>query len=266
MEFAIISPTAGLEKFSRLSRTHLVLPQVTNQLYETFYYTRRREGDTLILDNGAYESTMDIRRLEDSMRFYMPQITVCPDHLLDDWRRTMEATQVFLEKWYGRVETEFMGVPQAKAGDLGGWYMCLAEMLRDPRITWIGLPRALGTDIVPECDRKLARPRCARFLRTAFPDIKVHALGMLAGSIDELRMLRNEGVRSIDSSAPVWRGWCGYPLTSPNWPDYACDFGATFPSDECVGGILSNLQQCGVKTWTQRSELISSESSTPADS
>ncbi len=56
MEFCIIGPTAGLERYATLSKTHLVLAHIKDGAYVEFYRKRRTDGDWIILDNGAYES------------------------------------------------------------------------------------------------------------------------------------------------------------------------------------------------------------------
>ena len=260
MEFCIISPTAGLNRYSTLSKTHLVLPFVEDQEYWRFYTKRRDAGDRIILDNGAYESkrpvddTVIISLIESPLR---PQVVVLPDYLLQPWEKTWHAAIAFLDRWAEKFpDVEWMYVPQAEERDMSGWRTSLLKGVDEPRVSWIGLPRAYATHIA--C-RPLARVEEVATI-TGYHKKKVHCLGMLAGDVHELHYLDKAGCISIDSSAPVWRGWNGYSLKSFEdsiWPDYPMDFNAEPHQDLVKRGhredvILKNLEACGIDTSSAR--------------
>lgn len=128
------------------------------------------------------------------------------------------------------------------------WAVSLLTMLNDTRvgdyIGWIGLPRCLTTHF------QGWRPTIAGLVREDRPHLKLHALGMANGSLDEVKALKEAGVYSIDSSAPVWRGWCGYSLTTPGWDTNGkpCYFEAEDPdthkdSFERHDLIMNNLEE-----------------------
>lgn len=263
MEFCVISPTAGLERYAVLSKTHLVLAHEcgtvaggpTGYDYRNFYQTRRQAGDFLILDNGAYENHS--RFDEDMIHWLEPQVLVLPDYLLQPWRKTWHAAIHFLDEWYDvfSPKTKFLYIPQAVPGDLQGFIESYHEAVQDPRITWLGIPRALAYAIT---DNPLARVEFARMVRRDHPGIKLHAFGMVNGDVHELPYLAQVGVTSIDSSAPVWRGWHGYTIDQKRHRDYWDEKGTSvcfeqepfsaFPHFDEV--IKHNLEACGVNTST----------------
>src|SRR5262245_15942235 len=221
MRFCVISPIAGLERYSRLSKTHLLLPQLDKHPpYRRFYQTRREEGDFLILDNGAYEGQSDWKLLVDCLAVYQPQVCALPDYLLQPWEKTHHEAFAFLDRYHDVFpQVQWMYIPQSTAGDIMGYLDGLYRALEDSRITWIGLARALPLYITND---PLMRANLATQLRKRWGG-KIHALGMMKGSIGELKMLEHAGVHSIDSNAPVWRGWCGYSLYH-TWPEIPCDY------------------------------------------
>lgn len=228
-----------------------MLPQVQEPEYVEFYTERGSKGDFLILDNGAYEGEVDINNLIQMITVYQPRVCALPDYLLQDWRKTFEASIRFLDEWYERFpDVKWMYVPQTIPGDVMGLIEGLVKILdQEPRVSWIGLPRALSTKVSAD---PLLRVNTCKWIRRRSRH-KVHALGMRAGSVAEMTLLREAGCYSIDSSAPVWRGWKGYAINDPLWPDYPVDFsaGTSFElvSDEL---ILKNLEECGVDTTNAR--------------
>jgi len=254
MEFCVISPTAGLERYATLSKTHLVLAhECKNHDYVEFYIKRQQEEEFIILDNGAYESgrpTYDwnvINALE-------PDVVVLPDYPLQPWQKTWHAAMAWLDENFDDISGfECLYIPQAEKGDLHGFLESYQEAVLDPRITWIGIPRALAYAIT---DDPLMRVTFARMVRKDHPNIKLHCFGMVNGDVHELPYLRAAGVNSIDSSAPVWRGWNGYSLASAadptEWDRHGTpvNFNAELdPLMECL--IHNNLEACGVRIPTR---------------
>jgi hypothetical protein len=244
MKFCIISPVKGLERFATKSDIHLILPQVRSKEYTSFYQQRRSAGDTIILDNGAYEGFFPTPgRIHKCIEAYNPQIIVCPDSLLSDWEVTVKLTFDFLDRYYDS-NFEFMAVPQSLEGDIYHWWMCCRELLEDHRIEWIGLPRALYTHYGRHND---LRSTIARVIKDTRPDIKIHALGMAAGSLAELECLaKSQCVEACDSSAPVWRGWNGFDIeeyTAWEQHGFPMDFKAEWDQHQRENLIISNLNK-----------------------
>jgi len=250
MNFCVISPVPGLRHFATLSTTHLVLSHITHSTYMTFYRERRDAGDTLILDNSAYERKVSSpdRDLEYALMFYQPQICILPDKI-NDPTITLSRSLRFLDKNMERFrEVEWMFVVHQKPK--GDYLESVVAAVLDRRvghsISWLGIPRCLTTD------HKLSRAVAAKSL--TYEGLKFHALGMVDGSIGELLELREAGFASVDSSAPVWRGWMGHSLRDRRreWSDIPCNF--TSPPELSPVNrelILHNLEMCGVKRPTE---------------
>lgn len=254
MDFCIISPTAGLERYAALSKTHLVLAKAYNNDHQcrSFYNARREAKDFIILDNGAYEG----RTFELTPHDYpnlRPDVVVLPDYLFQPWQKTWHAAIAHLDKWYDRSPNcEWCYIPQAEKGDLHGFIESYQEAVSDPRILWIGIPRALCLGIT---DNPLARVEFARMVRKEHERIKLHCFGMVNGDIHELPYLAHAGVTSIDSSAPVWRGWGGLYIDrsgSRNLWDAVgtpVDFNAKIETQNINAEevIQHNLEACNVR-------------------
>jgi hypothetical protein len=268
MEFCILSPIAGLERYSTLSKTHLLLPQLrTNGAYIRFYSERRQEDDFIICDNGAYEGHSDWQALIECIRFFEPQVAVLPDYLLQHWNKTWRAASEFLDKYYYELNygnIKWMFVPQAVEGDIVGFIEGLFRALDDERITWIGLPRALTYAITNDI---YMRVRVAEQIRKR-SNVKIHALGMAKGSLKELNALNKIAcVSSIDSNAPVWRGWCNHYMKSTMlWDEIPVNYEDTNLNwqqneDET---ILSNLELCNVNVDSLRSGIAAQRETAPS--
>jgi hypothetical protein len=118
-----------------------------------------------------------------------------------------------------------MYVPQSEPGKVGKFMEYMNKAIKVLKVKWIGLPRAMCTDIwLPSSYRQYARVDICE--RLVMEGIKVHALGMAAGDVDELVGLFWEGCCSVDSSAPVWRGLHGYRLDNDvdqkEWASRGC--------------------------------------------
>jgi len=251
MEFAIISPTAGLERYATLSKTHLVLAHLEHLDYCNFYLRRKEAGDFLILDNGGYEGFhLPIQRYIDKICMYKPNVAVLPDFLLKPWKMTWHAAIYFLDQVYDELpDIQWCYIPQAEKGDIHGFIESYQEAVTDERITWLGIPRALAYAIN---DNPLMRVEFARMVRRDNPRLKLHAFGMVNGDVHEIPYLRAAGVTSIDSSAPVWRGWNGQSMLELDrrwWDEFgtSVDFNAELPTEIRREVILDNLEACGVR-------------------
>ena len=201
MDFAPIPPTSLLETYLISRKTWFALAQIDENAYESFYGSKP-DDVTLILDNGAYEGGLVINRYADRIFDYRPTVAVLPDLLLGDADRNLHLGLGFLEQC-SPAGVEWMFVPQARPGDVEGFTRTAYIALRDKRITWLGIPRCLVTDI---SDNPLARVHFAAAVKRDYPDIKIHALGMINGCVPELYYLQKAGVRSCDSSWPFNHG------------------------------------------------------------
>lgn len=202
-------------------------------------------GELLILDNGAYEGQQRTDCILDGIDYYDPDVVALPDYLLESWEKTWEASQRFLDLYHSKFpHVEWMYVPQSTRNNIMGFIDGLYHALNDSRIGWIGLPRAMCTHISMD---PLIRANCAQWLRPK--RVKVHALGMVRGNLGELPFLREAGVFSIDSSAPVWRGWNGISLEETSGRDCVpdVDFDASMDNVDHQT-ITRNLEACGVNT------------------
>ena len=209
-QFCFIAPGSMLDRYAIASRTHLVLPQVTNEQYREFYRRKRMEGDFIILDNGAYEGMTDFTGLCEAIEYYKPHVTALPDFLLQDGEKTFDAADEFLNLYDG-PKTKFMYIPQAVPGDVQGFKAWMNKAIKILRVEWIGIPRALVTHIAQGPNAKFARIDLVEELNMR--GVKTHALGMANGDLWELDRLAWEGVVSCDSSAPIWRGVNGYYMS-----------------------------------------------------
>lgn len=254
MRFAIISPTAGLQRFSTLSHTHLLLAHVQNPFYWKFYEELSQDPrELIILDNSAYEGKMNMdyvfKRLE-SGRLRISSL-VMPDYLGLRSDMTYRSSIDFVRRWRHRLPFDLMYVPQFD-GTIED-YQCmkrhLKSMVEDFGIMWFGLPRLTA-------ERGYSRGELCLYIKRLKAEwdhdpIYVHALGMCAGSLRELAELDACQVDSVDSSAPVWRGWNGYDIEKGDlWKQSGteCDFDV-HPDSLNVDNeqlILSNLRKVGV--------------------
>jgi hypothetical protein len=243
MLFAIISPASGLQRWAIRSRCHLVLSHVTNAVYQQFYRQRSEAGDLVILDNSAYEGKVDERQLLERIGLYHPSVVILPDIYGGDMELSFNLAKDFHKVWKSRLPMSWMFVPQGN--DVQSHFDVTERAITELGVEWIGIPRRFGTHCLG------SRASLAGWIRDKWPNISVHALGMCAGDTKELPELQNAGVQSIDSSAPVWRGWRGFSIDSPAWLTEGTDIDFDAPPLEGKAAyhnrvIEYNLQQCGV--------------------
>ena len=168
------------------------------EIDEPHFPELRKDDTTIILDNGAYEGCLTVSNYVEKIKLIEPTVAVLPDLLCCSWKRSMQLSLGFLET-VDFPQVQWMYVPQAEPGDKQGWMESLQWGANDPRVSWIGLPRCMCTNIMKY---PLARVFWAEYIRDHFPWLKVHALGMVNGNIHELPFLAQAGVQSIDSSCP----------------------------------------------------------------
>lgn len=245
MKFAIISPTAGLEKYAMRSDLHLVLPQVRNTTYREFYLRQKQRGDTLILDCGAYEGEFDWQTWESALLYYRPQVVALPDLVkgMSGASRNLSIQGMLRIQGLG-LEPELMYIPQGPS--YSEWVDELERFLQLPPalapIKWVALPRWIAVE-----HHSLSRIEAAMAIKQVTGDVfKIHAFGMSAGNIHELWALDQAGVYSIDSSAPVWRGWNHFGIRDEGetkWDGLPVNFDAGQPTSTAQKVIEYNLQE-----------------------
>jgi hypothetical protein len=246
MDFCILSPVQGLKRYASLSKSHLCLAHLTNPGYWEFYQGINI-NDHLILDNGGYEGKPNTKLILERIEQVSPDVVVLPDYLGEEWRKTVQASMQFLDSYYYEFRCKWMFVPQSKPGDIMGFIDGLYTALEDERISWIGLPRALCYSITNDLSMRV---RMAEQIRKRSSRVKIHALGMVKGNVAELNALRESGcVTSIDSNAPVWRGWNMHHLHE-EWGEKPTNYDNTdIPEPGSLRDeiILDNLEAVGVK-------------------
>jgi hypothetical protein len=184
---------------------------VENKQYVEFYQRKRREGDLIILDNGAYEGVDNWDLLRAGIDRYNPHVAALPDYLLEDGEKTLEAAKAFLaSERLLHPGLKWMYIPQSTPGDKRGWYKWLNIGIKELKPDWIGIPRALATDIATGPNSWLERANAVEQL--TMRGIKTHCLGMVNGNLKELEHLFWEGACSVDNSSAIWRGVHNYKL------------------------------------------------------
>lgn len=256
MRFSIIAPVAGLERFSLLSKTHLLLCHVDNPLYWRFYRKLSEDPNQLIiLDNSAYEGKMNMELALERLGCVRPTCLVMPDYLGQRSDLTFQAARKFLKEWRHQLSCDLMYVPQSD-GTIEDYHTMkshIRSMVEDFGVKWFGLPRIIA-------ERGFSRAELCLYIKRLTADWQdeqpyVHALGMCNGSLKELEELDSAQCDSIDSSAPVWRGWNGFAIeNSSEWKKEGteCNFNVhpdtLLPHNEKL--ILRNLQKVGVPCLT----------------
>jgi hypothetical protein len=245
VQFAIVSPASGLQRWATRSRCHLVLSHVGNALYQQFYRKRSEAGDLVILDNSAYEGALNENQLLERIGLYHPKVTILPDIYGGDMVESFNLAKAFHNVWKSRLSMQWMFVPQAN--DIQGHFDSAERAIGELGVEWIGIPRRFGTHCLG------SRPLLCAWIHEKFPNVNVHALGMLAGDVNELPLLERAQCQSIDSSAPVWRGWNGFSIDETyRWAQYGTnvDFDAAPIEGVYVTRnrlIEYNLRMCGVQ-------------------
>ena len=143
-------------------------------------------------------------------------------------------------------------VQQDPEAPLAEWVAAYASFVKHGD-GWIAFPRVLG-------DRRVKLIEMLLRSRVLPADLKVHAFGMNAGSLSELSELRDLGVYSCDSSAPVWRGLSmGVRIGRDHWIDMPFD-----PSWKFTGGpIMARNMQVADLNLEVVLQLCQSKSATP---
>lgn len=183
MEFCPIVPTSLLEEYATRSKWQMCLAPMClkEPKYFDFYLKRRQAGDKVILDNGVYENA--VVPWEEYQKLL---IALAPtEFVVPDEKQNPEETS--------RMNREFpkiVGIKRAYV--IQGDHAAIpldSDILCFPK--WMGVRRleVIKTFVTPITPRPF------------------HALGFIDDDpLAELPLLAKAGVRSIDSSEPVWKG------------------------------------------------------------
>lgn len=188
--------------------------------------TAKAKGATLILDNGAYEGvSLSFDKYWEAIVLMSPDVVVLQDDLYDPDKSFSDSARCLNQLLQRGYRGKTMWVIQD--GHQAAEYLRIACYESE----WIGLPRRFKNRarFVYRYGDHCAQPR------TIF-----HALGMQNGSIAELAQLRDFGVYSCDSSAPVWRGIHGVSFGEP-WQDIPFNPLCASKSDD-INTALDNLK------------------------
>lgn len=223
MQFCPIAPVQALRIVKGKSTVHMALAQYLDvREYREYFQERLSDGDTVIMDNGAYEgATMQDEQLVDLMEMLKPSVTVIPDepgsfHLSE--RKCVQFRSLLYKK---SIKANLMKVIHAESGKLHEFLS--AYIIASTTCSWVGFSR-LTSKYSSLWPHAIGRIKFAQELKMRGywkQQVKHHALGMLNGDTDELPLLDKAGFHSCDSSAPIWRGIHGYDITDKSWPNYA---------------------------------------------
>ena len=205
MHVALIYPPSLLKKYGAKTRYHLVLPHLFQQKrYRDFYHERSREGDYIILDNGAAEGL----EFGHKHLYYVAEQMgvheiVAPD-VLGDANETIARGLAFTR--YTRTGYRYMMVAQGQnAAECMNTVDFIMTDSKFAYVTTIGIPRLINKD-----DRH-ARFKVAKFIEAKGYDaaMEFHFLGATR-DLDEVGYLQETGIpRGIDTSAPIYMGLKG---------------------------------------------------------
>lgn len=218
IHFGYIAPVEYLHLIPEHATFHLILAHLLdNKKYVEFYKKKIKRGDTVILDNSAFEfkkalSAKEIFGFIDRSEIE-PTYVVAPDYPFESWEKTWDSTLSFLDKAKDKPY-KVMAVPQSEKGDADGWIRCYIKMMQSKDVhaigmSILGIPNAFcsitGTDDIA-FNRIFAT---AHLLNEgiAKPGKKWHHyLGLGNGPRELLIQRQLELIDSNDSSSPFWHG------------------------------------------------------------
>ena len=207
MKAAIGSPVNLLERYASVSTLQIALAQLWYLPgYLEYFRQRKACGDTIILDNGAYElgEPLYAETLADICRELKPDIMVAPD-VLGDAYQTLLAISDFLERFGPRIDCALMAVPQGSSER--DWMLCLREIVGMQVFDWFAVPKVT----VPMFGGS-RRGQCLT-IRDLKGDANIHLLGLYGDPLKEvLEVADIAHVKSIDSFLPLRLGLQGRPL------------------------------------------------------
>lgn len=202
--------------------------------YKLFYSQCCKKGNTVILDNGAYEdASITGPKYITLIQALKPTYYVLPDEIGDFQMSGMMSMDFIQLTKNMPIPGKKMWVVQAKDGNLDDFVK--SYLMAKTWAQGICFPRApmdYGLPGVKYGD-PLRRYKFIQYLQEKglwSENHYHHMLGMLGGNLLELPYLSSAGINSIDSSAPVWRGLMGFQLEDgKQWPDHKFQVNYTGP-------------------------------------
>ena len=228
IKYGYISPIKYQHLIPEHADFHLILAHLLdNEEYVSFYKSKIKRGDTVILDNSAFEFKRALSA-DEIFGFIErsgiePTYVVAPDYPYDHWETTWESTLKFIDEVKDKPY-KVMAVPQSVMGDWTGWLRCYQKIANHPQIAVIGMS-ILG---VPNAFCKLTGTSDIAFnrifatqylLNTGIANQEKwhHYLG-LGGGPREILIQRELGLMdSNDSSSPFWHGYLGIRFDDSLW-------------------------------------------------
>jgi hypothetical protein len=217
MKVATISPVPYLNEFATLSDTHMVLAHIylLNDTYRKFYLDRKEKGDTIILDNGAFElgESLPLKKLTPILKELNPQHFILPDKRFDA-TKTLNLVEKAIEKVSKISSANLIGVPQGS--DLTEIMFCYNTMMKMPAISGFGIYEEIG-----EVSGLGRRVDFCNYLQLNNPDIKekyYHMLGMEENLGDTVQLANFDWVSSVDSAKPIVYGI--YNMSIANYKNF----------------------------------------------
>ena len=263
IKYGYISPIKYQHLIPQSADFHLILAHLLdNKEYVNFYKEKIKRGDTVILDNSAFEFKRALSA-EDIFGFIErsgiePTYVVAPDYPYQDWKVTWDSTLAFIEEVKDKPY-KVMAVPQSREGDWTGWLNGYTKMAAHPDIAVIGMS-IIG---IPNAFCKLTGTEDIAFNRIYATNYLLntglanhakwhHYLG-LGGGPREILVQRQLGLMdSNDSSSPFWHGYLGIRLDSSLWglkdgkSPIEVDFNAEYEMGR-VGTIQMNIDYMETK-------------------
>lgn len=221
MKLALIVPVDLLDRYaSQSDGVHLVLAHIvlTSPIYANWYRQRSEAGDTIILDNGAYEfnEPLPADQLIHAAELVNASTVVAPDFPGRPWQQTHDIYRRFRDQ----LPTRFgiFACPQSALGDADGWMRCFEEFSLDhERLTHIGVsilacPNAFRTITNTnsiELNRFVAaaaiRRNTSMLAQLRRFNIRLHFLGLGEWTLAHLISTYDDIGASIDTKRPLKR-------------------------------------------------------------
>lgn len=247
--FCYISPIATLNHVAQFD-THLVLAHLvlTNEHYRRFYEDLGKRGDTIIMDNSAFElgASFDPNMLMELGESINATCLVLPDYPNHDPSRTIAAAEEWARKFSRKFQTMF--VPQSSTGDLNGWLRAYDFAANYRYIDAIGMSILGIPNALPDVPRNMARIIMTQKLIEQNRVAKKyhHYLGLNGSPNVEIPALLAQGLlNSIDSSNPFWTAYCGIGY-NPSYEAYAGVSKQFLPPVDFMSRLRDDTHHTGV--------------------
>lgn len=226
IDFCHIAPTKHLEIFCRNRPSHLCLAHLVEKdaVYAKFYQDCNDRGETVIMDNSAFEMYKEGKDMYPSDKLSMlgakcgATYVVMSDYPGEHWTKTVEKA-IEMEPEIRSNDFKTFFVPQSEIGDLKGLTESFKWAAFHSKVDYVGvsilaIPNAYGVEKDNKLQRYLSRFTFMRHLEKEgiLDDLinngkKIHFLGMVDGP-NEINLVRefHRFIDTWDSSAGVWAG------------------------------------------------------------